>query len=486
MNKINYKNKLPENHRGMREPDLDRPHDYCGIVGIFGTPEAAVWTYFGLYSLQHRGQESAGIASSDGRRIYKHLAMGLVSDVFNEEVLSQLPGHIAIGHNRYSTTGSSNTQNIGPIIVNHKLGTIGVAHNGNLVNSTNLREKLEDRGSIFQSTTDSEVILHLVAKSLRTTIEDKIFDACQQIKGAFSLIFITKEKLIAVRDPHGFRPLALGRKGDSVVIASETCAFDLIGAEYIRDVKCGEMIVVDNTGINSYHELEKSTPRHCVFEFVYFSRPDSQIFGEYVDKTRRKLGKNLAQELPCDADIVISVPDSSNTAALGYAARSDAKYEIGLIRNHYIGRTFIQPKQGLRDMNVRIKFNTVGGVLKGRKVVIVDDSIVRGTTLRDLVKRIRDAGAIEVHVRVSSPPIRFPCFYGMDFPTRKELVANEKDTSEIAEFLGVDSLGYLSLDKMLDAMPQDNGQQYCTACFSGNYPIPIEDEMRKERNEQQV
>lgn len=462
----------------------DQPQDFCGVVGVYGTPEASVWTYLGLFALQHRGQESTGIACSNGSRIVKHLGMGLVSDVFNDDILRELPGHIAIGHNRYSTTGSSNKQNIGPIIVNHKLGTIGVAHNGNLVNSSQLREKLEDRGSIFQTTTDSEVILHLVAKSLRTSIEDKILDACQQIKGAFSLVFITKDKLIAVRDPQGFRPLALGQKNDSYVIASETCAFDLIGAKYLRDIKCGEMIVIDEKGIHSLHELEKFTPRHCVFEFIYFSRPDSQIFGEYVDKTRRKLGKNLAIEKPCNADIVISVPDSSNTAAIGYAARSDAKYEIGLIRNHYIGRTFIQPKQGLRDLNVRIKFNTVGGVLNDRKVVIVDDSIVRGTTLRDLVRRIRDAGAKEVHIRVSSPPIRYPCFYGMDFPTRSELIANEKEIDEIAKFLDVDSLGYLSMEKMLDAMPHNNGQDYCTACFSGEYPIPIENEMKKESNEE--
>jgi amidophosphoribosyltransferase len=472
-------------NRAVRSGDTtpDRPHDFCGVVGIYGTPEAAVWTYLGLYALQHRGQESTGIACSDGQRVSKHLGMGLVADVYNEDILAKLPGHIAVGHNRYSTTGSSSRQNIGPIIVNHKLGTIGVAHNGNLVNSSRLREKLEDRGSIFQSTTDSEVILHLVAKSLGTTIEEKILDACKQIKGAFSLIFITKDKLIAVRDPKGFRPLALGKKGDSIVIASETCAFDLIGANYIRDVQCGEMIVVDEAGMHSYHELEKSAPSHCVFEFIYFSRPDSQIFGEYVDKTRRKLGKNLAIEKPCNADIVISVPDSSNTAALGYAARSNAKYEIGLIRNHYVGRTFIQPKQGLRDLNVRIKFNTVGGVLKGRKIVIVDDSIVRGTTLRDLVKRIRDAGAAEVHVRVSSPPIRFPCFYGMDFPTRDELIANQKDIAEITKFLSVDSLEYLSLEQMMQSMPQENGQKYCTACFNGNYLVPIEDDMIKTRNE---
>ncbi len=463
--------------------DDDQPKEFCGIIGVYGTPEASVLSYLGLYSLQHRGQESAGIACSDGDHIHKHLGMGLVSDVFNEQVLDRLPGHIAIGHNRYSTTGSSNEQNIGPIIVNHLLGTIGVAHNGNLVNSFTLREKLEKRGSIFQTTTDSEVILHLVAKSKEKTIESKILDAVRRIKGAFSLVFITRSKLIAVRDPHGFRPLAIGKKGNAYIFASETSAFDLIGAEYVRDVKCGEMLVVDEEGMRSFKIQEKIEPRHCVFEFIYFSRPDSQIFNEYVDKTRRKLGKNLALENPCDADIVISVPDSSNTAALGYAARSDAKFEIGLIRNHYVGRTFIHPKQKLRDMNVRIKFNTVGGVIKDRRVIIVDDSIVRGTTLRALVKRLRDAEAREVHIRISSPPILYPCFYGMDFPTKEELIAGQKEIDEIAAYLGVDSLRYLSLEAMMDAMPKDNGQAYCTACFSGEYPIQIEEKQFKERNE---
>jgi len=463
----------------------DRPHDYCGIVGIYGTPEASIWTYHGMYALQHRGQESAGIASSDGEKVYKHLGMGLVSDVFDEHVLDELPGHIAIGHNRYSTTGSSNEQNIGPIVVNHRLGTIGVAHNGNLVNSYTLREKLENRGSIFQTTTDSEVILHLVAKSKKETIEEKTLEAGSQIEGAFSLVFITRKKLIAVRDPNGFRPLALGKRDESIVFASETCAFDLIGAAYVRDVKCGEMLVVDENGLQSYSLEKQSNPKHCVFEFIYFSRPDSQIFSEYVDKTRRKLGKNLALENPCEADIVISVPDSSNTAALGYAARSEAKFEIGLIRNHYVGRTFIHPKQKLRDMNVRIKFNTVGGVIKDRRIIIVDDSIVRGTTLRALVKRLRTAGAKEVHVRVSSPPIKFPCFYGMDFPTKEELIASQKEIDEIKKYLGVDSLEYLSLEAMLNAMPMDNGQGYCTACFSGEYPIQIEEMQFKERNERQ-
>ena len=463
--------------------DDDQPKEFCGVMGVYGTPEASVLSYLGLYSLQHRGQESAGIASSDGEKIHKHLGMGLVSDVFNEQVLDNLPGHIAIGHNRYSTTGSSNVQNIGPIVVNHLLGTIGVAHNGNLVNSFTLREKLEKRGSIFQTTTDSEVILHLVAKSKEETIESKILDAVRRVKGAFSLVFITRDKLIAVRDPHGFRPLAIGKKDDAHIFASETSAFDLIGAQYVRDVKCGEMLVVDGQGVRSYEIQEKIEPRHCVFEFIYFSRPDSQIFNEYVDKTRRKLGKNLAIENPCDADIVISVPDSSNTAAIGYAARSDAKFEIGLIRNHYVGRTFIHPKQKLRDMNVRIKFNTVGGVIKDRKIIIVDDSIVRGTTLRALVKRLRDAGAKEVHVRVSSPPIIYPCFYGMDFPTKEELIASQKEIDEIAAYLGADSLRYLSLEAMLNAMPKDNGQVYCTACFSGDYPVQVEEKQFKERNE---
>ena len=463
--------------------DEDRPKDFCGIVGIYGTPEASIWTYHGLYSLQHRGQESAGIATSDGEQVYKHLGMGLVSDVFDEHVLDKLPGYIAVGHNRYSTTGSSNEQNIGPIVVNHRLGTIGIAHNGNLVNSHTLRDKLEERGSIFQTTTDSEVILHLVAKSKEETIEEKILDAVAQIEGAYSLVFITRKKLIAVRDPNGFRPLALGKRGDSVVFASETCAFDLIGADYVRDVKCGEMLVVDEKGLRSLKIETQPKPKHCVFEFIYFSRPDSQIFNEYVDKTRRKLGKNLAIENPSDADIVISVPDSSNTAALGYAARSEAKFEIGLIRNHYVGRTFIHPKQKMRDMNVRIKYNTVGGVIKDRRIVIVDDSIVRGTTLRALVKRLRAAGAKEVHIRISSPPIKYPCFYGMDFPTKEELIANQKEIDEIKNYLGVDSLKYLSLDAMLKAMPMDNGQGYCTACFSGEYPIQIEEMQFKERNE---
>jgi amidophosphoribosyltransferase len=454
---------------------LDKPGEYCGIVGIYGNDQAAINAYLSLHALQHRGQESAGIAASDGKNVRKILGMGLVSDIFNEENIKELPGYIAIGHNRYSTTGESAVLNVQPIVVKHKEGLLGIGHNGNLSNSKKLRNELENRGSIFQTTTDSEVLLHLIAKSTEDNLIDKIKDAVQQIKGAFSLVMLTRKKLIVLRDPNGFRPLALGKLGESYVAASETTAFDLIGATYLRDVKCGEMIVLDENGLQSFFPFEKSEPSHCIFEFVYFSRPDSQIFGEYVDKTRRKLGKNLALESNVDADIVISVPDSSNTTALGYSARSSAKFELGLIRNHYVGRTFIKPTQESRSTGVRLKFNTVGGVLKDRRVVIVDDSIVRGTTIRQLVKAVRDAGAKEVHVRISSPPIKNPCFYGMNFPTKEELIANGKSVQEVCEFLGADSLEHLSLEGMVDAMPHEQGQNYCTACFSGKYPVPVDD-----------
>lgn len=454
---------------------LDKPSENCGVVGIYGDEEAAVNAYLCLHALQHRGQESAGIAVSDGQKVKKKLGMGLVSDVFNEKNIAELKGHIAIGHNRYSTTGESAALNVQPLVIKHRGGLLGIGHNGNISNSKSLRDALEERGSIFQTTTDSEVILHLIAKSLEKNIIGKIKDAVRQIAGAFSLVFLTREKLIALRDPHGFRPLALGRLNGSYVVASETSAFDLIGAKYIRDVKCGEMIVFDENGMTSHFPFEKCQPAHCVFEFVYFSRPDSQIFGEFVDKTRRKLGKNLAIESDLDADIVISVPDSSNTTALGYSTRSKAKFELGLIRNHYVGRTFIKPTQKDRVTGVRLKYNTVGGVLKDRKVILVDDSIVRGTTIKQLVTAVRNAGAREVHVRISSPPIKNPCFYGMNFPTREELIANERDVAQVCEYLGADSLKYLSLDGMIDAMPKEQGQKYCTACFSGEYPIPVDD-----------
>ncbi len=454
---------------------LDKPSEFCGVVGIYDDENAAVNTYLCLHALQHRGQESAGIATSDGKKVKKKLGMGLVSDIFNEENISDLEGHIAIGHNRYSTTGESAALNVQPLVIKHRDGLLGIGHNGNISNSKSLRDALEERGSIFQTTTDSEVILHLIAKSLEKNIIGKIKNAVRQVEGAFSLVFLTKNKLIALRDPYGFRPLALGKLNNSYVVASETSAFDLIGAEYIRDVKCGEMIVFDENGMKSHFPFEQCEPAHCVFEFVYFSRPDSQIFGEYVDKTRRKLGKNLAIEYDLDADIVISVPDSSNTTALGYSARSKAKFELGLIRNHYVGRTFIKPTQESRTTGVRLKFNPVGGVLKNRKVIMVDDSIVRGTTIKQLVSAVRNAGAKEVHVRISSPPIKKPCFYGMNFPTSEELIANNRTVDQICEYLGADSLKYLSLNGMIDAMPKEHGQKYCTACFSGKYPLPIDD-----------
>ncbi|HED09139.1 MAG TPA: amidophosphoribosyltransferase [Caldithrix abyssi] len=454
---------------------LDRPTEFCGIVGIYGDENASFSSYLSLHALQHRGQESAGIAVSDGQTVRKHLGMGLVSDVFSEQDLQKLKGHIAIGHNRYSTTGASAELNIQPIVVRYKDGELGIGHNGNLTNSQTLRRKLEARGSIFQTTSDSEVILHLVAKSLEESLIDSIKDAVRQIEGAFSLVFLTRDKLIVVRDPYGFRPLALGKMGNSYVVASETTAFDLLGAEYIRDVEKGEMIVFDEQGMHVFHPFPRCEAAHCVFEFVYFSRPDSRIFGEYVDKTRRKLGKNLALENDVEADIVISVPDSSNTTALGFSARSSLKYEIGLIRNHYIGRTFIKPTQKTRASSVKLKFNTVGGVLKDRRVVIVDDSIVRGTTLKKLVQTIREAGAREVHLRISSPPIKNPCFYGMNFPTHEELIANQRSVDEICEYLGADSLKYLSIKGMIDSMPADQGQGYCTACFSGIYPLKVKD-----------
>ncbi len=470
----------------MEPVSADKPRENCGIVGVFGHPEAAKIAYLSLHALQHRGQEGSGIVTADGEQVYRHVGLGLVNDVYSDPgIFDQLRGHIAIGHNRYSTTGSPSLLNTQPILVNCKSGPLALAHNGNLVNYRSLRHILERSGSIFQTTNDSEVILHIAARSKAPTVEEQILEALRVVRGAYSLVFLTTDRLIAARDPYGIRPLALGRLGNAVVVASETCAFDLIGAEYIRDIAPGEMISFDSKGERTYRIGTVPKTAHCIFEFVYFSRPDSQIFGEYVDKTRRKLGKNLALEQPANADIVISVPDSSNTAAIGYSRRTGIKYDIGLIRNHYIGRTFIQPSQKVRDFNVRVKFNPVGGVLRDRRVVVVDDSIVRGTTLRRLVQMIRRAGAREVHIRVASPPIKHPCYYGMDFPTQDELIANGKSIEEIREYLGVDSLGYLSLEGLLGAVPNEE-RGYCTACFSGEYPIPITEKVEKLALEKEV
>ncbi|MBN2071744.1 MAG: amidophosphoribosyltransferase [Candidatus Krumholzibacteriota bacterium] len=442
----------------------------CAVFGIFGSEEAAQMTYLGLYSLQHRGQESSGIISYDGHKMHEHKAMGLVSKVFSDEIIDQLKGNMAIGHNRYSTTGISHVVNTQPFLVDCKIGKIAVAHNGNLVNAVELRTKMENDGSIFRSTMDSEVLLHLIARSREDTIEKMVIDALGQVRGAYSLLFLTQGKIIAARDPHGFRPLCLGKYGSTDLIASESCAFDILGAKYIREIEPGELIVLSEKGVESIRFAPASKKlSKCIFEFIYFSRPDSKVFGENVDKVRRKLGRKLAENHPADADIVISVPDSSNTIALGFAEASGLPYELGLIRNHYVGRTFIQPKQRERDWDVRIKFNPVRGVLSGRKVAVIDDSIVRGSTMRKLVSLIRQAGAAEVHLRIGSPPITHSCYYGIDTPTRSELIASKKSIDEIRSYLGVESLHYLSIKGLLECV--DDPDNYCTTCFSGIYPV---------------
>jgi len=457
--------------------------EYCGIIGIAGHPEAAEMAYLGLYALQHRGQEGAGVVSCERGRVYRHVGQGLVNDVFSSpDIIANLKGRMAIGHNRYSTTGTDKKENVQPLLVTTKSGFVALGHNGNLVNSRQLRTYLQSNGAIFQTSTDSELILHLIAHSKKETIVDQIKDALSRIRGAYSLVILIEGRVIAARDPNGFRPLAFGKLNEGYVVASETCAMDLIGAEYVRDVHPGELVIIDEKGVSSEYFAEKERSSHCIFEFIYFSRPDSRIFGEYVDKTRRKLGRRLAEEHPADADIVISVPDSSNTAALGYANASGIPFEIGLIRNHYIGRTFIQPQQSIRNFNVKVKFNTVGGVLKDKRVVIVEDSIVRGTTLRMLTQQIRNAGAKEVHVRVSSPPIRFPCYFGMDFPTKEELIATNMSVKEIEQHLGVDSLGYLSLEGLISSVPRE-GRGYCTGCFDGTYPVDAETDFEKNQYE---
>ena len=468
-------------------------------------------TYYGLHALQHRGQEASGIVTSeylDSKKKWHfniHKSPGLVADVFRDEKIlrEQLRGASAIGHNRYSTTGSSdNAFNIQPFTVNYRDGNLALSHNGNLTNFRALRTRLQNEGTIFQSTSDSEIILHLIARSRQSSQIAQIKEALDQVQGAYSLVMLTDRSLIAARDPYGFRPLALGKLNNAYVVASETCAFDIVGAEYIGDVMPGEILVIDEEGVRSgelksYHVSKRAPqPHHCIFEYIYFSRPDSRIYGESVDKVRRKLGKLLAEESPVKSGgedekvVVISVPDSSNTATLGFVSESNkhgdnAKVEIGLIRSHYVGRTFIQPDQQDREIKVKTKFNTVKGVLKGRKVVIVDDSIVRGTTSRQLVKLIREAEPKEVHFRVTSPPIRFPCHYGMDFPSREELVANSFDGNEqeIGKFIGADTLKYLSLEKLLEAAPKEDGKHYCTACFSGNYPVQIDLDSEKNAND---
>lgn len=449
-------------------------HDNCGVFGILGARKASELTYFGLYSLQHRGQESTGIVTSDGKRLHLYKGMGEVSDVFSgEHVFDRLKGKIAVGHVRYSTTGASSITNIQPFLITNRDKMLAVAHNGNLTNSADLKNRLEASGSIFQTTSDSEIVLHLVARSKGIDTFSKICDAVKKLSGAYCYLFCAEDRIIAARDPWGFRPLALGRLNGHWVVASETCAFDIIGAKYERDVEPGEVVEISADGIRSKFPHRKTKHAFCIFEYIYFSRPDSIVFGENVDKVRRRLGRLLAREHPANADIVIGIPDSANTAALGYAEESGINFEIGLIRNHYVGRSFIDPEQKIRDLDVKVKFNPVKGVIHGKRVVLVDDSIVRGTTSKKLVQLIRNAGAREIHFRVSSPPIISPCYFGIDMPTHKEFIANQKSIKEIEKYLKVESLGYLSV-KGMQAMPSLPDDDFCVGCFTGKYPLNIE------------
>ena len=444
--------------------------DECGVFGIFGHPEAANLTYLGLYALQHRGQESAGIATGDGERIRVSRGMGLVADAFTEPVLESLSGHIAIGHTRYSTAGESSVANAQPFVIDCAHGQIAIAHNGNLVNARELRDRLVRDGSIFQTSSDTEVVLHLYARSREQTIEGALIEAIGQVSGAFSFVLLTKDRLIAARDPYGFRPLALGRLGDAYVVCSETCALDLIGATYVRDVEPGELLVVSDGGVRSLRPFPPAASAHCIFEHVYFARPDSYVFGKSVNEVRTEMGRILASESRIDADVVSPIPDSGVCAAQGFAEASGIPMEMGLIRNHYIGRTFIQPQQAIRHLSVKIKLNPVRSVLEGKRVVLVDDSIVRGTTSRKIVKMVRAAGAREVHMRISCPPTVSPCFYGVDTPSESELIAANQSVEQIREFIEADSLSYLSLDGLLRAVRPDGGS-YCTSCYTGVYPV---------------
>ncbi|MDD5019141.1 MAG: amidophosphoribosyltransferase [Candidatus Omnitrophica bacterium] len=449
----------------------DHPKHYCGLFGVFGAPEASYLIYLGLYALQHRGEESCGIVTSDAEELYIHKDMGLVADVFNDENLRILKGDRGIGHVRYSTTGSSLVKNAQPLFVDYLGSSLAVAHNGNLVNSTALRKELERSGSIFQTSCDSEVIVHLMARSSSGQVVGKLKSALRKIQGAYSLVLLTQDELIGARDPEGFRPLCLGRKGDSWCLASETCAFDLIEAKFVREVEPGEIVVISRKGIESIRFASRAERSSCcIFEHIYFARPDSVIFGETVHLVRRKLGETLAKEHPVDADYVVPIPDSGTSAALGFSRASGIPLEWGAIRNHYVGRTFIQPHQNIRDLGVKVKINILREVVAGKKVVIVDDSIVRGTTSRIRVNNFRAAGAKEVHMRVSCPPHRFPCFYGIDFPSPDELIANRYSAKEIRGYLGVDSLGYLSLEGMLAAVKMPPCK-YCVSCWTGRYPM---------------
>ncbi len=445
--------------------------EHCGLFGVYNNEDASFLTFLGLYSLQHRGEESCGIVTFDGSGFHHYRGMGLVGEVFTEDKVKELKGYQAIGHVRYSTTGSTAVRNIQPLFANSYHLSLALAHNGNLINSLSLRKELESKGSIFQSSSDSEIILHLIMRSKKVTMVEKIFDALEKIRGAYSVIMMDKNGIIGIRDPLGFRPLCIGRRGESFFISSESCALDLVGAEFIKEVEPSEAVIIDKEGIHSY-KMPKVSKKFafCSFEHVYFSRPDSIIFGETVHLVREKLGEKLAQEHPVEGDCIIGVPDSGTSAALGFSKASGIPLEIGIIRNHYIGRTFIQPYQNKRELGVKVKFNLLREIIKNKRIVIVDDSIVRGTTSKIRVKNFRNMGAKEVHLRISCPPHRFGCVYGIDFPDAKKLIAHNMGIKEIEEFLEVDSLGYLSLEGMLSCFKHAKNY-YCTACWSGKYPL---------------
>ena len=450
----------------------DHFHDHCGVFGIYGREGAAKLTYLGLYALQHRGQESAGIASTDGVELHAHKALGHVQDIFTPSVIAQLPGGAAIGHTRYSTAGDTSVMNAQPVVIDCNKGKIALAHNGNLTNAIEVRRRLEHRGSIFQTTSDTEVIVHLIARSAARNLSGAIADALNQVEGAYSLLLLTRDEMYAIRDPRGFRPLCIGRIDGAWAAASETCAFDLIDAEYVREVEPGEMVRISRGGVESIRFAPEKAHQYCIFEHVYFSRPDSLVFSRPVNESRERLGRLLAREDPVEADLVTPVPDSGVPAAIGYAAGSGIPFRMALIRNHYVGRTFIEPDQAIRDFGVKLKLNPVRRMLEGKRVVLVDDSIVRGTTSRKIVRLVREAGAVEVHVRISCPPTISPCYYGVDTPRREELIAANQSVEEIRQFLGADSLGYLSLDSLRAAV-DDNDGKFCTSCYTGSYPTEL-------------
>jgi amidophosphoribosyltransferase len=470
--------------RDANAAEDDHFHDECGIFGIFGHPEAAAHAALGLHALQHRGQESAGIVAYDGSQFHSHRALGLVGDNFNSpSIMERLEGHVAIGHVRYSTSGDTVLRNVQPLFAEFKFGGLAVAHNGNLTNAYAVRRSLVERGCLFQSTSDTETIIHLIARSEYGRVVDRLTDALTQIEGAYSLVALTQKKLIGARDAYGVRPLILGRLGDAYVLASETCALDIIGAKYVRDVEAGEIVVIDEKGLHSIKPFNKRPSRFCIFEYIYFARPDSMLEGRAVYAARKNIGAELARESAVPADVVVPVPDSGVPAAIGYAQEAGIPFELGIIRNHYVGRTFIEPTDQIRHLGVRLKHNANTAYLKGKRVVLVDDSIVRGTTSTKIVDMVRNAGAKEVHMRISSPPTTDPCFYGIDTPKKDELLAGRYDVAGMAKVIGVDSLAFISIDGLYRAVGvpgRDNATpQFCDACFTGDYPIGLTDRQQK-------